>query len=90
LNKKPQFRIKYYDYDDSELYTIIQIASHKSHAISDATVRLGKSSINFKIFEIEEINTPEYCLKEIKRVLTIACERNESSWLRKRKKKTMG
>jgi len=88
LSKKKQFRIKYYDYDDSELYTIIQVASNTSKAVSDATKRLENSSSQFKIIDIKEINTPGYYLEEIRKILTKP-ERDESSWLRKRKRKTM-
>jgi hypothetical protein len=88
-SRKKQFRIKYYDYEDSELYTIIQIASNEPRAISDAEERLARNSSRFIILEIEQLNA-QYYIREIRRILTTSInERNEPSWLR-RKRKTMG
>lgn len=89
MAKKVEFRIKYYDYDDSELYTIIQVAPNESLALKKAKERISKSTENYKIVYVEDINTPNFYIREIRRILyTDNRERTESNW-GKRKRKTM-
>jgi hypothetical protein len=87
LDKKRQFRIKYYDYDDSELYDIIQMASNEPSAILDAIRRIQKSTADFKIISIAEINNDQFYIKEIRQKLTNT-ERDEPNWPRRKRKMT--
>lgn len=88
MSKTRHFRIKYYDYNDSELYTIIQVAPNIPRAVLDAIVRIERTTNNFKIMEPEEISNPEYYIREIRKILTTP-ERNETNWLRRKRRATV-
>lgn len=71
-NKATQFRIQYYDFDDSELYTIIQVAPNESLARLRANERLMGATVNgFRITDVVELGAQHY-INEIRKILTNA------------------
>jgi len=90
LANRKQFRIKYYSADDSQLYTIIQVAPTSFEAITKAEERIRRSTENFQIVLVEDLNSDFY-INQIRDILTTSIqrekEREAAKWVNPKKVK---
>lgn len=78
MGKRKQFRIKYLNHADSQLYTIIQIAPTRTGAIEGANARLNRAEVEFTIVDVVELGSEEY-IRQIRKILTEAIERDRKA-----------